>query len=231
MAGTTARKEIKKPDEFVSIVSRFLDFYDENKTPFWVVVIAIVVVSLGTWGYFYTSNKKFVKYQYLIGKQVDAFNKWEQSDNHDTKELAKIKDELQPLVDEAPAKLHYLGMYYLARILFEQNKFDTAISVLENIKNDIKDDVLKVIVYSNLYKMYATKHNYKKALDTIEYALDNFEVNPYEKNMIIDKKRYKQYILWTDKTQSPKLQEKLKELQKKLKLKPSNKPVQVPVNK
>ena len=191
------RKEIKQPDEITSLLTRLLDLYAEHTKSVWLVIGGIAVVALIGWSIMYSQNKKYERYHYLITKAIDEFNKTVNSDKIDMDKIAKLSTNFQSYAEDAPGKLKKLAMFYAAQCMYREGKYDPASTILSQLKDNVDDDAFNALVYFDLYKCYASMHQYKRALDVVSQALQNLYVNPYQDLMKKDQERYKKYVGWS----------------------------------
>ncbi len=188
------RKEIKQPDEFVSLLTRMLDFYETHKKKVLLGIGAVILIGLVVWSIIYQQEKKYDRYHYLITKEIDQFNKWVKSDDRNMDELKKITDTFQKLSEDAPGKLKTIALFYTAVGFYNEGKYEPAAIILKQIQNETEDEGFKALIYFNLYKSYAAMKNYQEAVNVINEALDKLYTNPYEDMMRRDLERYKRYM-------------------------------------
>ena len=190
------RKEIKQPDEITSFLTRLLDFYSDHAKEVWLIVGGVLIAALIVWSMIYTHSKKYERYHYLITKEIDEFNKTVNSDKIDMDKIAKLSTDFQSYADSAPGKLKKLAMFYAAQCMFREGKYDPAANVLNQLKDSVDDDAFNALIYFDLYKCYASMHQYQMALNVVTQALQNLYVNPYQDLMKKDQVRYKKFVEW-----------------------------------
>lgn len=169
MAAKLSKKELMGPDAFQSTMENLKDYIEENKTRFYVIVLAIILAILIAVGiYFYWSNYQSSALR-LYAKAQDNLTK-----NKEKPDVAKNSIPIfKELVDKYPYSWSAkTALYNLGNIYYEQGDIDNAIKSYKSYLSVTSSDNagIRFMALTSLGYCYESKKDYKSALDYFQQA-------------------------------------------------------------
>ncbi len=122
-----ARKELKKPDEFITLTTKSFQFVSEHRWLFVIAIAAVLAVVVGRWGW----HARQVNYQVRAASQfAQATDLYSASlVSQDTVKLERAETELQSFLSTfSKGDLFDLALLYLGQAQFSLGKYDPAIN-------------------------------------------------------------------------------------------------------
>ena len=169
MAAKLSKKELEGPDIFQSSFDKITDYIAENKTRFYVVVIAIILAIIVAFAiYFYWSN-----YQ---SSAIGLYTKAQSNLAKNIEKPATAKESI-PLFQELIKKYPHswsarMAHYHLGNIYYNSGEIDNAIKSYKDYISAATSDSagIKFLVLTSLGYCYEAKKDYKSALSYFEEA-------------------------------------------------------------
>lgn len=129
------KKELKKPDEFFSVTSQVINFIEQNQKLVSNVLIAVIVISGMTAGYFYYRKSVLVsgeKDLYAASKELDVIG----NDNIQ-KSIADLEKIAQGY---SVAQIRGKAELELARLYLDSARYDSAKTEFEKVADSVGAD-------------------------------------------------------------------------------------------
>jgi len=179
-----SRKEmLKKPDEFISLSTRAIDFVKDHKRQFdylGMAVLGLIIIYLGINAYT----------RYINKKGQEAFNTAFYAMTNNTGKTAADPKKTEELFSDVinkygMSKAAKLAVPELAYSKFEQKQYDEAISRYEEYLNKTAEDSpYKSLARLSLAACYEQKGEYEKAIETLEKIMGDKDDSIKEQAML-----------------------------------------------
>lgn len=163
------KKELREPDEFITLSSKLLQFAIEQKVKIagavGAVLAVVLIVSLSIYFSNQKENKAFTAlYQLLAGYEALI------TDNGADKAFQDTKDDFQAfLKDHSGTVAGSMAAVRFAGICFDAGEYDKAIQWYQTALDKFgANDAYKNIILSGLGYAYAEKKDFEKALTFFE---------------------------------------------------------------
>jgi predicted negative regulator of RcsB-dependent stress response len=169
-----SRKEmLKKPDEFISLSAKAIEFVKGHKRQFdylGMAVLGLIVIYLGIYAYMKYINKKGQE-AYNVAYYAMLNNTGSDASKADPRKTEESFNEV--IKKYGMSKAAKLALPELAYSKFEQKKYDEAIALYEEYLNKISDvDPNKSLTRLSLSTCYEQKGEYDKAIEPLEQIME-----------------------------------------------------------
>lgn len=168
------KEELKKPDEFLSLSKRLLNYAKENEKQVLIASVLVILLVLGIsfFGYYYKNNNA-LGYQYL----ANALEK--------ENDLKAKKELLLKVKNMSLSSASKYASFYLAQIYDAENNIQLAKAELEKAF-DIKDGYFKGAAYVLMTDILLKENKTDEALKNIEKALAEVK-KPFKDELLYKK--------------------------------------------
>ncbi|RME52893.1 MAG: hypothetical protein D6795_06150, partial [Deltaproteobacteria bacterium] len=199
-----SRKEIKKPDEFITTMAKLVAFYREHRQPVLVVsggiVAIVVIVTLVSWWRSYVENQArkaldmaLVIYNAPVAEQAGAGGEGISGITFPTerekyeKALAKLEEVVEEYGSTASGKL---ALFYKGNVLYNLGRYDPkfydeAIETYKRYAYEIRDDSV-LWAYNGIGYAYEAKEDFSEAITWYQKILDYPKENPWQQEAYLN---------------------------------------------
>lgn len=168
------KEELKKPDEFLSMSTRFLNYIKANEAKVIVVSIIVILVVIGASFFaYYVRNNEALGYQYLS----NALEK-----ENDIKAKKELLLKVKGMSFSSASKY---ASFYLAQIYNGEQNIAQAKTELEKVFS-VKDTYFKGAAYVLMTDILLKEKRYDEALKVIETALKDVK-KPFKDELLYRK--------------------------------------------
>jgi predicted negative regulator of RcsB-dependent stress response len=173
------RKQLKKPDEFISFSMRAWDRLRRHASRVIVMVIVAVLITGGVWTWSYFANKRAAKATGILTHAFDIYNQTvvpmagdlppsdDGTPRFKTRE-AKLKaadKEFTKALDAAGGRLKLMTLLMRAGVRYEQGRYDDAAADYKQFLEDSDDHRFRFLAQEGLGYCYEAGKSLDKALE------------------------------------------------------------------
>ncbi|MCC6752318.1 MAG: tetratricopeptide repeat protein [Deltaproteobacteria bacterium] len=180
----TRNKELKQPDEFISLSHRAWTFISDHATRVLVMLGVAVVIVAAAWTWSYFREAQAEKATAAFGRALDIYYapvstepaKAAKDDDDDTphfstrlKKLEAAETEFSKVVDgHAGKEVARMALLLRAGVRFERARFDEAIADYDRFLKESTDKALRTSALEGLIYCYEARNLLDKAIETIK---------------------------------------------------------------
>lgn len=165
----TRKEMLKKPDEFISITTKTIDFVKGHKRLFdylGTAILGAIVIYIGIYAYM----------RYINNKGKEAFNAayysafFSDGSEENAVDPKKIEELFNNVIEKyGMSKASKLALPELAYLKFEQKQYDEAIAMYEEYLNKVSEnEPYRSLACLALSTCYEQKGEYEKAITPLE---------------------------------------------------------------